>query len=239
MQIKGDGFLYLDLIIEIILSIVCGGLIGLERGYNKRPAGLRTHILVCVGSMTVMQLSGEMFEYYYTNYNYLIDPTRMSAQVVSGMGFIGAGTILKQGNSIRGITTAASIWCVAIVGLCIGAGYYEMAIFVTGILSIILILFNNFERHLRRRKNVHEIIIKLIDKDKVMGSVNFLILKYNIKIVDMNIDEPLKDSIKSNNGTALSIINLHLFIKSTNKENVKKLCNNIEELDGVMSVERL
>ncbi len=231
--------MYLGLVIKIILSIICGGLIGLERGYNKRPAGLRTHILVCVGSMTVMHLSQQMFEYYATNYNYLIDPTRMAAQVVSGMGFIGAGTILKHGTSIRGITTAASIWCVAILGLCVGAGYYETAILVTAILSIILIAFNNFERYVRRRRNVHEMEIKLIDKDNVMGAVNFLVLKYNTKIVDMHIEETVKESVGLGNDVTITIITLHLFLKGNKKEDIKKLCANIEELNGVMSAEIL
>ncbi len=217
--------------------MICGGFIGLERGYNRRPAGFRTHILVCVGSMAVMHLSKEMFDYYYINYNYLIDPTRMSAQVVSGMGFIGAGTIIKHGTNIRGLTTAASIWCVAILGLCIGAGYYGTAIIITSSLTVVLLIFQKFERFIKRNKNVHELMIKITNTEKSMGRVNFLILKYGIKILDMNIEEVASGISIFDEETTTSIITLHLFLKANEKGDINKLCENIEELKGVLSVE--
>ncbi len=219
--------------------MVCGGFIGLERGYHKRPAGLRTHVLVCVGSMAVMHLSKEMFDYYYINYNYLIDPSRMSAQVVSGMGFIGAGTIIKHGTSIRGLTTAASIWCVAILGLCIGAGYYSMAIMITTALTLVLLIFHRLERFIKRYKNVYEVMIKISNTEKVMGRVNFLILKYGIKIFDMNIDEVKSDIKTIDEDLPTSIITLHLFLKTDGGKSLKKLASEIEDLKGVISVELL
>ena len=109
---------------RIILAIVVGGIIGIERGRKHRPAGLRTHILVCLGATIVMMTN----QYVYVQFN-ASDPVRLGAQVISGIGFLGAGTIMVTRKSqIKGLTTAAGLWTAACIGLGIGIGFYEGAI---------------------------------------------------------------------------------------------------------------
>ena len=120
--------------IRTLLSMFIGGLIGWERETVHRPAGLRTHMLVAVGSCITMQIG----TYLSTTLASGTDPTRLGAQVISGMGFLGAGTILKEGATIRGLTTAASLWAVACLGLAVGSGAYTIAII--GFVAVILIL---------------------------------------------------------------------------------------------------
>ena len=119
-----DYQLLIDTILRILLSMFIGGLIGWERENTHRPAGLRTHMLVAVGSCVVMQLGAYNSTHIGAQFN--IDPSRLGAQVISGIGFLGAGTILKEGTTIKGLTTAASLWVVACLGLTIGAGAYTL-----------------------------------------------------------------------------------------------------------------
>lgn len=129
-----------EMILRLALATILGGLIGLERESRNRPAGLRTHILVSLGSCLLMLVSMYGFEGG--------DPARLAAQVVSGIGFLGAGTILRDGNNIRGLTTAASLWVSGGIGLAIGNGYYAGAI-ITGLIVIFsLVSLGFFEKQL-------------------------------------------------------------------------------------------
>ena len=128
---------YAHMVLRIALASFFGALIGLEREHARRPAGLRTHVLVCVGSCLVMLTS----EFIYSKYKYTapnIDVARLGAQVISGIGFLGAGTIIRNGNTVKGLTTAATIWAVACIGLATGIGYYAGAIAATVIIRLIL-----------------------------------------------------------------------------------------------------
>ncbi|HCX63641.1 MAG TPA: methyltransferase [Eubacteriaceae bacterium] len=123
----------LDIIMRIAVSILLSGVIGIEREKTNKPAGLRTHVLLAVGSASVM-LTGMMLFYTYGS----SEPDRLGAQVISGIGFLGAGTIIRSGFEVKGLTTAASIWAVGCIGLAVGAGYYEIA--VTASLAVFLAL---------------------------------------------------------------------------------------------------
>lgn len=141
--------LELESILKIFIAVLVGGLIGLERESSKRPAGLRTHILVCVASTMVMDINLMIAQQYIT-----ADPMRLGAQVISGMGFLGAGTIIKEGPTVKGLTTAAGLWAVACLGLVIGAGFYLMALFAALVMLITLKTFSQLEdKYYRRRKN--------------------------------------------------------------------------------------
>ena len=129
------------IIMRLLLALVLSGLIGMEREKKSRPAGLRTHVLVCVSSALVMLTSK-----YISDEIGGTDPARLGAQVISGIGFLGAGTILRQGVSIKGLTTAASLWAVACMGLAIGVGFYEGAIVVAIIIYFSLFLLRKFEK---------------------------------------------------------------------------------------------
>ena len=111
-------------LLRLCLSLIAGGLIGFERESRRQPAGLRTHILISVGSTLLMLLSIYIPQHYFDMKSG--DPGRIAAQVVSGIGFLGAGAIIKLGNNVKGLTTAASIWVVAGIGLALGAGLYPI-----------------------------------------------------------------------------------------------------------------
>ena len=115
----------LSIIVRLTMAAICGGFIGYDRGRKRRPAGLRTHILVCIGSALVMITN----QYIIDIMGYSSDPTRLGAQVISGIGFLGAGTILITGKQqVKGLTTAAGLWASACMGLAIGIGFYEGAL---------------------------------------------------------------------------------------------------------------
>jgi putative Mg2+ transporter-C (MgtC) family protein len=131
-------------IFKLLLSLIAGGLVGLNRERHKQPAGFRTHILICVGATLLMMLSIYIPQVYFDFKNG--DPGRIAAQVVSGIGFLGAGAIIRMGTNIRGLTTAASIWLMSAIGLAIGAGLYIVS-FVTVLIALFtLILLERWEK---------------------------------------------------------------------------------------------
>lgn len=126
----------LSVIIRMVLAMIFGGTIGFERGLRQRAAGLRTHMLLCVGAASTMLVS----QYMYASYG-VGDPARLSAQVLSGIGFLGAGTIIiTRRNQIKGLTTAATLWATACMGLAVGSGFYECALVMYVLLIFILLL---------------------------------------------------------------------------------------------------
>jgi putative Mg2+ transporter-C (MgtC) family protein len=133
----------IDFVIRLCIAFVAGGIIGIERSSRRQVAGLRTHILIAIGSCCLMMLSIWLPQQFSVG-----DPGRIAAQVVSGMGFLGAGAIIRLGSNIRGLTTAASLWLTAAVGLAIGAGMYIAALTAVILAIITLILLHRLERKL-------------------------------------------------------------------------------------------
>lgn len=127
-----------ETIIRLLIAAGAGSIIGFERERLQWAAGLRTHMLVCVGSCLVMIVSAFGFSEVLHEKNIVLDPSRIAAQVVSGIGFLGAGTILLRGEVVRGLTTAASLWAVAAIGLAVGSGLYLAALSTTAIVLVIL-----------------------------------------------------------------------------------------------------
>ena len=140
-------------ILEISLRLGCamlvGLIIGIEREYTHRPAGMRTHILVALGAC-VVSIVGEMLFTQYHVTGATPDPARLSAQVITGVGFLGAGTIMKEGPTVKGLTTAASLWAVACLGLASGFGYYSLALLGMAFIMITLTVFEVLQRGLIR-----------------------------------------------------------------------------------------
>lgn len=143
--------------VRIVLAIILGGAIGMERGLKNRPAGLRTYMLVTLGSCVVMITNQYIHQAFDTG-----DPVRMGAQVVSGIGFLGAGTIMVTGrNKIRGLTTAAGLWATATVGLAIGIGFYEVGIGAGVLVFLVLTVLHEWESYMRRSSRRVDLYIEL------------------------------------------------------------------------------
>lgn len=143
----------LEIVFRLLLATALSGLIGFEREITGRAAGFRTHILVCIGS-TLIILTGIHMLAASGHAN--LDPTRMAAQVVSGIGFLGAGTIIQFKDSVRGLTTAASLWAVAGIGLAVGAGFYVGAFTTTGIVLLVLFVFTRIGRRVGPKARVEK-----------------------------------------------------------------------------------
>ena len=195
---------YVDILLRIISSLILGGLIGLEREWHNHAAGLRTHILVCVGSTTIILLSIYGFGDYANEFNVRMDPARLAAQVVSGIGFLGAGAIIRHGNSISGLTTAASIWVVAAIGLCVGAGFFFGACVVTVFVLISLILLNKFEKMMHNKRSRNEVIVKIKNIPGGVAQVTALFESEGMIIVNMSA-EAMHDSYQETDIKTLRI----------------------------------
>ncbi len=146
----------IDVLFRILMALVCGGIIGYEREHKNRPAGLRTHMLVCIGAALVMIISQFIYENHMPGAN---DPARLGAQVISGIGFLGAGTIIRERFSVKGLTTAATLWAVACIGLAIGSGYYLIAVITTIVIFLSLIIFRKLEHLLKVKSNAGKVKI--------------------------------------------------------------------------------
>jgi len=142
----------LDIVLKLVLAVVLGGIVGWERESSRKPAGLRTNILICVGSTMMMALSDIMLGAAPAG---AAESLRIAAGVITGMGFIGAGTIIQAHGHIRGLTTASSLWAVAGLGLVIGAGFYGVAAVYTLVLVVTLLAFPTIERLIPHRSVFH------------------------------------------------------------------------------------
>lgn len=170
---------------RLLLAMLAGGIIGLERALHGREAGFRTHALVCVSSSLLMVLMVYQWQLVPEQYMYTVraDPTRLAQGIMTGIGFLGAGVIIKEGLSVRGLTTAASIWMTASIGIVIGMGFYYPAFFATGLTVITLSLFRWIEnalpsqtyarfrvRFIREKKTYNETLLRELIKEHQIKS---------------------------------------------------------------------
>jgi len=160
-----------DVCIRLVAAVVLGGLIGLERELSHHPAGFRTHILVCVGSALIMLLSIYGFSQFVNEPNVRVDPARLAAQVVSGIGFLGAGTIIRKGVTVAGLTTAASLWATAGIGLAVGAGFYSGALVAMFLVLVSLFVFNKLTKSKRAKNKQDELAFLVDDTPDVLGRI--------------------------------------------------------------------
>ncbi len=191
------------IIVRIFCAMLIGGITGLERGKQGRAAGMRTHILVCLGSTLTSMLG-----FYSINVmGSTGDPLRIAAQVVSGIGFLGVGTILIKGRfQITGLTTAAGLWCTATVGIALGAGFYEGAIltFVGSILTITII--HRLESTLNKKYTRFGIYIEAVSDTSIREIINYAKEHYDVS--DIQITTP-RSGTPANIGIEMNIYNKH------------------------------
>ena len=138
-----------EMMLRLLVAFILSGLIGLERETARHEAGLRTHILVCLGSTLIMLTSLHVFDIYKAQAT--LDPTRIAAGVVTGIGFLGAGAIMRSNIGIRGLTTASSLWVVSALGLSVGCGFFKTSIFVTTLVLAVLLFLRKFENVLFKK----------------------------------------------------------------------------------------
>lgn len=211
--------------VRLALAVVCGGIIGIERERKRRPAGFRTHILICLGaSMTT--LTGQ----YLMFLGATTDPARLGAQVIAGIGFIGAGTIIiTKRRQVKGLTTAAGLWTAAIVGLCCGAGYFEGAVITTLVIILAELVLARVEYFIVSNARAFNIFVEYSEND-TLGNIIDTIKKSGGYIVDLEITKNTSDG--KNPCATFSL-------QTPRKISHQALMTRIAHLDGVVSVEEL
>ena len=213
--------------LRMTLAVVCGGIIGIEREYKRRPAGFRTHILICLGAAMTTLTS----QYLYLVLGQYTDMARLGAQVVAGIGFIGAGTIIvTRRQRVKGLTTAAGLWAAAIIGLALGGGFYEGGLFATLLILIAELFFSRVEY--RMLKNAPEVNLYVEYGDnRTMDVLLQEFREHGLKILNMGIIH--SKSNEEHNACAIFTLRLH---KGLDVEHLKQ---EILATAGVVSVREL
>ena len=167
-----------------MLAMICGGAIGVEREINRKPAGLRTNVLICFGAALYMIVSRQISSGApYT------DPARLAAQVVAGIGFLGAGVILQARGSVTGLTTAATIFVVGAVGISVGEGLFGLAVFSTVLIILVLVVLRRVETAVLKRARLFHYHLKTSDPAEFLESLLNLLEKENLRLEDFDVKE--------------------------------------------------
>lgn len=213
--------------IRLFLAGMCGGIIGLERGRKGQAAGCRTHMLVCVGAASVMMTN----LFVYNNFGGVSDPTRIGAQVVSGIGFLGAGTIIVTSkNQIKGLTTAAGLWASGCMGLAIGIGFYELALIGTAFILLIIGILNKLDNKVYGKSRNVEVYVEL---------TGFSVLKKIIQYSRDSLFEVKHIQVLRNKELDKCITGILLTIKLKNKCDHAQIIADISSIEGVSYIEEL
>ena len=212
--------------VRLTLAVLCGGIIGMERGMKNRPAGLRTYMLVCVGSCLIMLTNQYIYQVFDTG-----DPVRMGAQVVSGIGFLGAGTIIVTShNQIKGLTTAAGLWASACIGLAIGIGLYEIAVVGGAAVFLSLTVLHGWDYYMRSKTRIIDAYIEL-DTGVSLGT--FL---RNARDADLAVSDV---QLERDPGIAEETASFLATVKGKKKMSQIQLIQALKKLEGVKYLEVL
>ena len=224
------------MVVRLVLAAILGGIVGIERGSGDRPAGFRTHILVCVGSALFMLVSMYGFDeltpaeaLHEGDLGARRDSARIAAQVVSGIGFLGAGTILHEGLTIRGLTTAASLWMVSAIGLAVGSGMFFLSIMATVITMITLVTFHTWEKRFAAtsRSDRRFVRITTSNRNDVIADITGYLTLNGIHVRSLNLK---KNKDKNNLVT-------DLYLKLGKNMESSDYILGLQNIEGVMSVE--
>jgi putative Mg2+ transporter-C (MgtC) family protein len=193
-----------EVLIRLILAIIVGGLIGYERENKNRPAGFRTHILVCIGAAVtsmiqvnaIQEISNMILLHPTLESALKADIGRLGAQVITGVGFLGAGTILHEKGSVKGLTTAASIWVVACIGLAVGLGYYFLSIISTIAVFIVLVILKKFEARFFHKAKLIRLEIQYTKKVELVSKMEEYFTNKNIKVQNIEFELGEDDDVQ-------------------------------------------
>ncbi len=217
---------YLAVVLRIFAAVIIGGLLGLERGMKNRAAGLRTYMLVCVGACIIMLTNQFIYQSYGTG-----DPVRMGAQVVSGIGFLGAGTIIVTRRSqIKGLTTAAGLWSAAGVGLALGIGFYEAAVIGAVAIFTIMTLLQKMDDRMHRKNRVMEVYLEL-SSDISLGDFLRQVRQQDIEVNDVQREQ---------DSDADTGIRAYIALMKTKKRSSHvDIMEQLQRIQGVVYIEEL
>ena len=170
---------WISIVLRLALAIICGGIIGIERGRKGRTAGFRTHVLVCIGAALTVLTNQYMMQYFGGG-----DPARLGAQVINGIGFLGAGTIIVTGrHKVKGLTTAAGLWACACMGLAIGIGFYEAAIAACVLILFVNSALHRMDNYVVSKSKVVEIYVEFGTVEDISGFIG------TVRATDIRVSE--------------------------------------------------
>lgn len=216
----------LSIFIKLSLAMLCGGILGMERGKKNRPAGFRTYMLVCVGATLVMMTNQYMCELYGTG-----DPARLGAQVISGIGFLGAGTIIVTGrNRVKGLTTAAGLWADACVGLAIGTGFYSGAIIGCTLILLVMSVLHRLDDRMTANTKTLDMYMEF-QKMSDLGAFMSKIKEFGMKISEIEMT-------KANNAEDVAVAVL-LTLRLEKKRPHTEIIELLSQVEGVRYIEEL
>ena len=212
--------------IRIFAAVIVGGLLGLERGMKNRPAGMRTYMLVCVGSCIIMLTNQYVVQILGG------EPTRLAAQVVSGIGFLGAGTIIvTRRNQIKGLTTAAGLWSSAGVGIALGIGFYEAALIGGLAIFCVMTLLQKMDNRVHRKTKTVEVYIE-INKDLTLGQLLQSIRERDLEVQDVQRESGLETDEAGNRAYIATV-------KAQKRSHHIEIVEEVRTIEGVVYVEEL
>lgn len=210
-----------EIVLRLLLAALLGACVGLERELRNQPAGLRTHIILALGATLAMCISINLameFRPYAPNG----DPARLAAQVISGIGFLGAGAILRYGTSVRGLTTATSLWTIAIVGLGVGAGHYFSAIATSILLLVALIVLDEIEKRFTQGSTIKLVSLKALDRPQLVDELKRELTEHDIEVKSINVTKNIKKKE----------VKLEATIMVLNKQNIGQLIGILSHIQG-------
>ena len=214
-----------QIILRVLVSAVLGAAVGIERERQDQPAGLRTHMLLVIGATLAMVLSVNL-GFLFARPGTPADPARLAAQVISGIGFLGAGAILRYGFTVKGLTTAASLWTMAIVGMTVGAGYYLIGVFATALMLIVLTILNIIENRYFRTSVSRFITVDADYHKGMVKDVRKVVQEFSDALVSFNIQKNLK-----NKRLRISIV-----ARVSRDQALEELIELLSDVDGVRNL---
>lgn len=220
-----------DMLLRLLLAAVLGGIVGIERGSGDRPAGFRTHILVCAGSALIMLVSLYGYDAYGTGAKIDRDSSRIAAQVVSGIGFLGAGTIIHEGVTVRGLTTAASLWMISAIGLAAGSGMYILSIASTIVMLVTLVTFHSWEKRFASSSGIGRRYIRIVASNEpgIITNITSYLTANGAKVRTLNV---------KNNSRKNEVV-LELYLKLSKDHEDIDIIRGLQSIEGIITLENV